>query len=36
VAIGDALEALEIDAGAGDALADEVRRDRENLSTFLH
>jgi len=34
--IGDALEALEIDAAAGDALADDVRRDRENLGTFLH
>jgi putative nucleotidyltransferase with HDIG domain len=35
VEIGDALEALEIDASAGDGLADDVRRDRENLSSFL-
>ena len=35
VEIGDALEALEIAASAGDGLVDDVRRDRENLSSFL-
>jgi HD-like signal output (HDOD) protein len=35
VEIGDALEALEIAASAGDGLVDAVRRDRENLASFL-
>jgi putative nucleotidyltransferase with HDIG domain len=33
--IGDALEALEIAATAADGLVDEVRRDQENLGSFL-
>ena len=35
VAIGDALEALEIPASAEQALIDEVARDQENLAGFL-
>jgi putative nucleotidyltransferase with HDIG domain len=35
VAIDDALDALEIAPSAGDGLVDEVRRERENLNTFL-
>ena len=33
--IGDALEALEITASAGEGLVDEVRRDQDNLGSFL-
>jgi putative nucleotidyltransferase with HDIG domain len=33
--IGDALEALEISASAAEGLVDEVRRDQENLGSFL-
>ena len=33
--IGDALEALEIAGTSGDDLVDDVRRERENLSSFL-
>jgi putative nucleotidyltransferase with HDIG domain len=35
VEIGDALEALEISASAADGLVEEVRRDQENLGSFL-
>jgi HD-like signal output (HDOD) protein len=35
VPIGDALEALDIPAGASDALLEEVRKDQENLAGFL-
>ena len=35
VEIGDALEALEIAATAADGLVEEVRRDQENLGSFL-
>jgi hypothetical protein len=33
--IGDALEALEITVSAGEGLVDEVRRDQDNLGSFL-
>ena len=33
--IGEALESLEIPATAADALVEEVRRDQENLGSFL-
>jgi putative nucleotidyltransferase with HDIG domain len=35
VEIGDALEALELSASERDGLVEEVRRDRQNLSSFL-
>jgi hypothetical protein len=33
--LGEALEALDIPASAGEGLVDEVRGDQENLSSFL-
>jgi hypothetical protein len=35
VEIGEALEALDIAPSASEGLVDEVRRERENLSTFF-
>jgi hypothetical protein len=35
VTIGNALDALEIAAAIGDGLVDDVRRDQENLGSFL-
>ena len=33
--IGEALEALDMPAAAGEGLVEEVRGDQENLSSFL-
>ena len=33
--IGEALEALDIPASAGEGMVEEVRSDQENLSSFL-